>query len=39
MSGPPDDDAVAPQSYDLRLLRRLLGYLRPHRARSRPPSP
>ncbi len=34
MSAPPDDDAIAPQSYDLRLLRRLLGYLRPHRARS-----
>jgi ATP-binding cassette, subfamily B, multidrug efflux pump len=30
VSGLPDDDAVAPQSYDLRLLRRLLGYLRPH---------
>ena len=32
MSGPGtiDDDAVAPQSYDLQLLRRLLGYLRPH---------
>jgi ATP-binding cassette subfamily B protein len=28
--GTPDDDAVAPQSYDLRLLRRLLEYLRPH---------
>ncbi len=28
----PDDDALAPQSYDWRLLRRLLGYLRPHRA-------
>jgi ATP-binding cassette subfamily B multidrug efflux pump len=26
----PDDDALAPQSYDWRLLRRLLGYLRPH---------
>jgi ATP-binding cassette subfamily B protein len=26
----PDDDALAPQSYDLRLLRRLLGYLGPH---------
>jgi ATP-binding cassette subfamily B multidrug efflux pump len=32
VSGPPDDDAIAPQSYDLRLLRRLLGYLRPHLA-------
>jgi ATP-binding cassette subfamily B multidrug efflux pump len=30
VSGAPDDDAIAPQSYDLRLLRRLLGYLRPH---------
>jgi ATP-binding cassette, subfamily B, multidrug efflux pump len=30
VSNPPDDDAIAPQSYDLRLLRRLLGYLRPH---------
>jgi len=32
VSGPgtTDDDAVAPQSYDLQLLRRLLGYLRPH---------
>ena len=30
MSGAPDDDALAPQTYDLRLLRRLLGYLRPH---------
>jgi ATP-binding cassette subfamily B protein len=30
MSG-HDDDPVAPQSYDWRLLRRLLGYLRPHR--------
>jgi ATP-binding cassette subfamily B multidrug efflux pump len=28
----PDDDALAPQSYDWRLLRRLLGYLRPHLA-------
>jgi ATP-binding cassette, subfamily B, multidrug efflux pump len=28
--GTTDDDAVAPQSYDLRLLRRLLAYLRPH---------
>jgi ATP-binding cassette subfamily B protein len=28
----PDDDALAPQSYDLGLLRRLLGYLRPHLA-------
>jgi ATP-binding cassette, subfamily B, multidrug efflux pump len=27
-----DDDAPAPGSYDWRLLRRLLGYLRPHRA-------
>jgi len=26
----PDDDALTPQSYDWRLLRRLLGYLRPH---------
>jgi ATP-binding cassette, subfamily B, multidrug efflux pump len=32
VSGAPDDDALAPQSYDLRLLRRLLGYLRPHTA-------
>jgi ATP-binding cassette subfamily B multidrug efflux pump len=30
LSGAPDDDALAPQTYDLRLLRRLLGYLRPH---------
>jgi ATP-binding cassette subfamily B protein len=30
VSASPDDDALAPQSYDLRLLRRLLGYLRPH---------
>jgi ATP-binding cassette subfamily B multidrug efflux pump len=30
VSGTPDDDALAPQTYDLRLLRRLLGYLRPH---------
>ncbi len=30
MSGTHDDDAIAPQSYDLRLLRRLLEYLRPH---------
>ena len=32
MSGPgtTDDDAVAPQSYDFQLLRRLLAYLRPH---------
>jgi len=30
VSAPPDDDAIAPQSYDLRLLQRLLGYLRPH---------
>jgi ATP-binding cassette subfamily B multidrug efflux pump len=30
LSAPSDDDAIAPQSYDLRLLRRLLGYLRPH---------
>jgi len=32
VSGPgtTDDDAVAPQSYDLQLLRRLLAYLRPH---------
>jgi ATP-binding cassette, subfamily B, multidrug efflux pump len=30
VSAPQDDDALAPQSYDLRLLRRLLGYLRPH---------
>jgi len=28
----PDDDANLPQSYDWRLLRRLLGYLRPHLA-------
>jgi ATP-binding cassette subfamily B multidrug efflux pump len=28
----PDDDPVLPPSYDWRLLRRLLGYLRPHRA-------
>ncbi len=28
----PDDDALTPQSYDFRLLRRLLGYLRPHLA-------
>jgi ATP-binding cassette subfamily B protein len=28
----PDDDAIAPQSYDWGLLRRLLGYLRPHLA-------
>jgi ATP-binding cassette subfamily B protein len=28
----PDDDGLAPQSYDWRLLRRLLGYLRPHLA-------
>jgi ATP-binding cassette, subfamily B, multidrug efflux pump len=28
----PDDDAVAPPSHDWRLLRRLLGYLKPHRA-------
>ncbi len=28
----PDDDALAPPSYDFRLLRRLLGYLRPHLA-------
>ena len=28
----PDDDPLAPPSYDWRLLRRLLGYLRPHRA-------
>jgi len=27
----PEDDAAPPQSYDWRLLRRLLGYLRPHR--------
>ncbi|HSD30243.1 MAG TPA: ABC transporter ATP-binding protein [Vicinamibacteria bacterium] len=27
-----DDDALAPQTYDWRLLRRLLGYLRPHLA-------
>jgi len=27
-----DEDAVAPQTYDWRLLRRLLGYLRPHLA-------
>jgi ATP-binding cassette subfamily B multidrug efflux pump len=25
-----DEDAVAPQTYDWRILRRLLGYLRPH---------
>ena len=32
MSGPgtTDDDALAPQSYDFQLLRRLLAYLRPH---------
>jgi len=30
LSAPHDDDAIAPQSYDLRLLWRLLGYLRPH---------
>jgi ATP-binding cassette subfamily B multidrug efflux pump len=32
VSGPgtTDDDAVAPQSYDFQLLRRLLAYLRPH---------
>jgi ATP-binding cassette subfamily B protein len=28
----PDDDPLAPPTYDLRLLGRLLGYLRPHRA-------
>ena len=28
----PDDDPLTPQTYDLRLLGRLLGYLRPHRA-------
>ena len=28
----PEDDPVAPPSHDWRLLRRLLGYLRPHRA-------
>ncbi len=28
----PDDDPLAPPGYDWRLLRRLLGYLRPHRA-------
>jgi len=32
VSGAPDDDAIAPQSYDLRLLRRLLRYLGPHTA-------
>ena len=27
-----DEDAVAPQTYDWRILRRLLAYLRPHLA-------